>query len=105
MVTPEEINTFLEQEFGGMNNRCVEVDDTWAIARHDAGSSMFRPGRILSGPTLFGLCDGVLWYALFREAGIAPMALTSKLSIRFYGRQREMLCWPAATSTMSASDP
>jgi acyl-coenzyme A thioesterase PaaI-like protein len=92
MVTPEEINTFLEQEFGGMNNRCVEVDDTWAIARHDAGSSMLRPGRIISGPTLFGLCDGVLWYALFREVGIAPMALTSELSIRFYGRQREMLC-------------
>ena len=83
MVTPEEINAFLEKEFGGMNNRCIEVGDSWAVARHDASTSMLRPGNIISGPTLFGLCDGVLWYALFGAVGIEPMALTSELSIRF----------------------
>ena len=82
-VTPEEINTFLEQAFGGMSNRCIEVGDTWAVARHEADAAMLRPGGIISGPTLFGLCDGVLWYALFGAVGIEPMALTSELSIRF----------------------
>lgn len=82
-VTPEEINAFLSQEFGGMNNRCVEVGETWAVARHVADPHMLRPGGIVSGPTIFGLCDGVLWYALFGAVGIEPMALTSELSIRF----------------------
>ena len=42
-----------------------------------------RPGDIISGPTIFGLCDAVLWYALFGAVGLEPMALTSELSIRY----------------------
>ncbi|MFN3236392.1 MAG: PaaI family thioesterase [Pseudomonadales bacterium] len=82
-VTPEAINTFLEDAFGSLNSRCIEVGDTFAVARHEANQDMLRPGDIISGPTLFGICDGVLWYALFGAVGIEPMALTSELSIRF----------------------
>lgn len=82
-VTPEDINAFLSKEFGGMNNRCIEVGDRFAVARYEADTAMLRPGGIIAGPTLFGLCDGVLWYALFGAVGIEPMALTSELSIRF----------------------
>lgn len=63
--------------------RCTEVGPSWAVAELNATPQQLRPGEIISGPTLFGLCDAVLWYALFGAVGIEPMALTSELSIRF----------------------
>ena len=62
------------------NIECVETGPTGP--RH---ASQPRPAtsEIISGPTLFALCDGVLWHALFGAVGIEPMALTSELSIRF----------------------
>lgn len=82
-VTAAEINEYLIGAFDGLGNRCVDVGPDWAIARYDASRANLRPGGIISGPTLFALCDGVLWYALFGAVGIEPMALTSELSIRF----------------------
>lgn len=82
-VTAAQINAYLEGEFSGMGNRCVDVGSSWAVARYDARPENLRPGGIVSGPTLFALCDGVLWYALFGAVGIEPMALTSELSIRY----------------------
>ena len=38
---------------------------SWAVAELNATPQQLRPGKIISGPTLFGLCDAVLWYALF----------------------------------------
>jgi acyl-coenzyme A thioesterase PaaI-like protein len=82
-VSAAQINAYLEREFPGTGNRCLEVGPDWALARHEAGAANLRPGGIVSGPTLFGLCDAVLWYALFGAVGIEPMALTSELSIRY----------------------
>jgi uncharacterized protein (TIGR00369 family) len=82
-VTAEAINAFLEESFPGTGNRCLDVGPDWALARYDASAANLRPGGIISGPTLFGLCDAVLWYALFGAVGIEAMALTSELSIRF----------------------
>ena len=42
-----------------------------------------RPGGIISGPTVFGVCDAALYYACFTVMGIEPMVLTSEMSIRF----------------------
>ena len=42
-----------------------------------------RPGGIVSGPTVFGVCDAALYFAAFTIIGLEPMALTSELSIRF----------------------
>lgn len=82
-ITAAAINDYLERAFPGTGNRCLEVGPDWAVARHQASAAQLRPGGIVSGPTLFGLCDAVLWYALFGAVGIEPMALTSELSIRF----------------------
>jgi uncharacterized protein (TIGR00369 family) len=82
-ITPDEINAYLGEAFPGGGNRCTEVGDGWAVARHDVDPAALRPGAIVSGPTIFGMADAVLWFALFGAVGIEPMALTSELSIRF----------------------
>lgn len=83
LVTVDAINEFLERDFAGTSNRCAEVGDRWATARFDSSAAALRPGGIISGPTVFGLCDAALYYACFTAIGIEPMALTSELSIRF----------------------
>jgi uncharacterized protein (TIGR00369 family) len=81
-VTVEEINDFVAGEwFGGFD--CAEVGEGWAVARLRATEAHLRPGAIISGPTIFGLCDAAFYYACFTAIGIEPMALTSELSIRF----------------------
>lgn len=89
-VTAAQINAYLDSADFGTGSRCLEVGADFAIARYDASTANLRPGGIVSGPTLFGLCDAVLWYALFGAVGIEPMALTSELSIRFLRPARGM---------------
>ena len=83
LVTVDEVNAFLEREFAGSGNRCEQVGDSWAVAVLESSVVNLRPGGIISGPTLFGICDAALYYACFTVLGIEPMALTSELSIRF----------------------
>jgi uncharacterized protein (TIGR00369 family) len=83
LVTVEAINEFLDRDFAGSGNRCEAVGPRWAIAHLDTSQIGLRPGGIVSGPTVFGVCDGALYYACFTAIGIEPMALTSELSIRF----------------------
>ncbi|MEM9037382.1 MAG: PaaI family thioesterase [Actinomycetota bacterium] len=82
-VTAEEINALAAESFPAQRNRCIEVGDTWAVARHDVDPEALRPGEMVSGPTIFGMADVVLWFALFGAVGYEPMAVTSELSIRF----------------------
>ncbi len=83
LVTIDEVNEFLVREFSGTATRCEDMGEGWATAvlRPDVGS--LRPGGIISGPTVFGVCDAALYYACFTAIGIEPMTLTSELSIRF----------------------
>ena len=83
VVTADDINAMVQREFPGVTGVCEEVGDGWAITSIDTSKVGLRPGGIISGPTLFGLCDGALWYACFTKIGLEPMALTSELSIRF----------------------
>jgi uncharacterized protein (TIGR00369 family) len=82
-VTVEEINAFLRNEFAGNGNHCEAVGDRWAIARMDTATNHLRPGGIISGPTVFAICDAALYYACFTVMGVVPMVLTSEMSIRF----------------------
>jgi uncharacterized protein (TIGR00369 family) len=79
----EEINTFLVSQFAGSTGMCAEVGPHFAVARLQATESHLRPGNIVSGPTIFSLCDSALYFAVFGAIGFEPMALTSELSIRF----------------------
>jgi uncharacterized protein (TIGR00369 family) len=83
LVTVDAVNEFLARDFPGTSNSCEAVGPGWAIARFDSTGVGLRPGGIISGPTVFGVCDGALYYACFTAIGIEPMALTSELSIRF----------------------
>jgi acyl-coenzyme A thioesterase PaaI-like protein len=82
-VTVEEINAFLVAEFAGSGNFCESLGERWAVARLDTAAVSLRPGGIISGPTVFGVCDAALYYACFTVMGIEPMVLTSEMSIRF----------------------
>jgi uncharacterized protein (TIGR00369 family) len=82
-VTVDEVNAYLAEHFAGTGNQCIEIGPRSAVSRLDTTTTILRPGGIVSGPTVFGACDAVLWYALFGAVGIEAMALTSELSIRF----------------------
>lgn len=82
-VTVDEINEFIVRDFSGSDSRCIDIGDGWAVVRLEPRATNLRPGEIISGPTVFGLCDAALYYACFSVLGIEPMALTSELSIRF----------------------
>lgn len=81
--TVDEVNAFLVDAFSGTSNRCAEIGHGWAVAQHEADPAALRPGGIISGPTVFGVADAALWFALFGAVGIEPMSLTSELSIRY----------------------
>jgi uncharacterized protein (TIGR00369 family) len=83
-ATVEEINELVGASFpGNRTTRCVEVGERHAVAEMHAAPDSIRPGQIVSGPAVFGLCDAALWYALFGAVGLEVMALTSEMSIRF----------------------
>ena len=84
LVSVDEVNAFLERDFqGGSGNRCEELGSGWAVAIAQPGLTNLRPGGIISGPTVFGICDAALYYACFTVIGLEPMTLTSEMSIRF----------------------
>jgi uncharacterized protein (TIGR00369 family) len=82
-VTTAQINRFLTHSFVGSGNRCHQVGEGWATAKFTPTADSLRPGEIISGPTVFGVCDAALYYAVFTVIGLEPMALTSDMSIRF----------------------
>ena len=69
-ITADEINAYLAEAFPISGQRCVEVGGRWAVAAITPDERSRRPGDIISGPTIFGLCDAVLWYALFGAVGL-----------------------------------
>ena len=83
LVTPAQINEFVVAEFPASATRCEDVGEGWAIAYLAVEAGALRPGEIISGTTVFGLCDEALYYACFTAIGIEPMTLTSELSIRY----------------------
>jgi acyl-coenzyme A thioesterase PaaI-like protein len=83
VVTAQEVNEFVQREYPTAPSSCESVGAGWAVACFDSSQVGLRPGGIISGPTVFGVCDAALWYACFTVIGIEPMALTSELSIRF----------------------
>jgi len=72
-VTVDEVNAFLLSDFAGSSNSCEEIGDGWAVAVFRTSETSLRPGGIISGPTMFGVCDGALYYACFSVLGISPM--------------------------------
>jgi uncharacterized protein (TIGR00369 family) len=82
-VTVEEINGFIGGHFGGAANACELMGFGEAIAVMHPSAAQLRPGKIISGPTVFSICDAALFYAALSCTAMEPMTLTSEMSIRF----------------------
>ena len=84
--TPAAINDFLAREFPAAASsglHCVELGPGFAVARWTYDAATLRPGGFIAGPTQFALADVALWFLTFTVLGLAPMALTSELTISF----------------------
>lgn len=82
-VTVEEINDFIGGHFGGAANACELMAFGEAVAVMHPSPAQLRPGKIISGPTVFSICDAALFYAALSCTSMEPMTLTSEMSIRF----------------------
>jgi len=86
LPTPAAINEFFAREYPSASRsgyRCTESGPGLIVARWTYDPSTLRPGGFISGPTQFGLADVALWFLTFTVIGLAPMAVTSELSIQY----------------------
>lgn len=83
LVSIDELNAFIGGAFAGNDNSCEEMSYGAATAVLHPNPNTLRPGRIISGPTVFGVCDAALFYAALSCTSLEPMTLTSEMSIRF----------------------
>ncbi|CAB4543597.1 unannotated protein [freshwater metagenome] len=83
LVSVEEMNAFIGGAFGGNQNACEVMNFAMAVAVMYPSAASLRPGKIISGPTVFSICDAALFYAALSATGMEPMTLTSEMSIRF----------------------
>jgi uncharacterized protein (TIGR00369 family) len=84
--TPEAINAFFAREFPAAHaggHRCVESGPGYIVSRWTYDPTALRPGGFISGPTQFALADTALWFLTFTVLGLAPMAVTSEITIAF----------------------
>jgi len=84
--TPTAINEFFAREFAsahGGGTRCIESGPGFIVSRWSYDPTALRPGGFISGPTQFALADTALWFLTFTVLGLAPMAVTSELTINF----------------------
>ena len=84
--TPAAINEFLEREFESAYHsgyRCVEAGAGFVVCRWTYDPTKLRPGGFISGVTQFALADVALWFLTFTVLGLAPMAVTSELTIAY----------------------
>jgi uncharacterized protein (TIGR00369 family) len=85
-LSPNDINNFVAEVFPatvGDGVSCVETGNGYAIARLAHDPVNVRPGGIVPGPSIFGLADAALWYAVFTRVGREAMAVTSDMTIHF----------------------
>jgi uncharacterized protein (TIGR00369 family) len=84
--TPAAINEFCAREFPAAyatGQRCVESGPGFVVSRWPYDPMTLRPGGFISGPTQFALADCAFWFLTFTVLGLAPMAVTSELTISF----------------------
>lgn len=88
VLTPEEINGYLDDVFPELNAaRRVYVvtavgPGSATVACH-AGPEHLRPGGTVSGPTLMTLADITAWVTILAHVGRSALTVTTHLSIDF----------------------
>ena len=87
IMSPEELNAFLDREFPQINERgryyiVQAISPGEAKLRLDPGSHI-RPGGTISGPTLFSLADLAAYAVILAHIGPVALAVTTNLNINF----------------------
>jgi uncharacterized protein (TIGR00369 family) len=91
-ISVADVNAFLADAYPSAAEsgvRCEALDDGIATARWTFDEAVLRPGRYISGPTIFTISDSALWFASFTVIGIEAMAVTSEMSLRFLRPARD----------------
>jgi acyl-coenzyme A thioesterase PaaI-like protein len=86
MVTAEQLNTFLENDFPQCRTRVDKLDTHYALVRHKVEEMDLRPGGTVSGPVMFGVADAALYMAILGEIGLVPLAVTTNININFLNK-------------------
>ena len=93
IMTAAELNAFLDEHFSEINSRgqsfTVEaVTGQTVRMRMTYHERMLRPGRTISGPSMFALADIAMYAAVLALIGPRPLAVTTNLSINFLRKPR-----------------
>ena len=83
MLSREDIVSFLNREFPQTKCTVDAVGERSASVRHAIGFDELRPGGTVSGPVLMAVADVALYVAILGEVGMAPMTVTTNLTINF----------------------
>jgi uncharacterized protein (TIGR00369 family) len=84
--TPAAINEFFAREYPSAHAsgcRCIDSGPGLIVSRWTYDPATLRPGGFIAGPTQFLLADTAFWFLTFTVLGLAPMAVTSELTITF----------------------
>ncbi len=88
MMTPAEIEAFLDREFpqihlGGRIFSVEAVGEGTCRMRMAYAARNLRPGGTLSGPSMFMLADLAFYVAVLGALGPVALAVTTNLNINF----------------------
>lgn len=83
----DDLNTFLRTEFPQWNeehgSKVIKVTDDGLVSRLPFNDTQLRPGGTISGPTMMGLADNVMYAAVLSRIGPVALAVTTNLNINF----------------------
>lgn len=82
-VTAAEVESFLRKEFPDDTSVIESAGDRRARIRKPLTQANSRPGNTVSGPTMMGLADRVVYIAILAEIGLVPLAVTTNLNMTF----------------------
>ncbi|NNJ67075.1 MAG: PaaI family thioesterase [Boseongicola sp.] len=84
-LTLEEVRKFIAIEFPQMADvyRVDAIAPMWAQVSMMPDERHLRPGATVSGPTIFGLVDCGMYFALMATIGPEALAVTTNASIDF----------------------
>lgn len=79
-----ELNQFFAEAFPLGRTATIEHADGKTVrVRNACNDSQLRPGGTVSGPTMMGLADTVMYALVLSAVGRVPLAVTTNLSINF----------------------
>jgi uncharacterized protein (TIGR00369 family) len=85
--TIDELSAYLVEVFPEFwksgDLRIEELGPMTATLRLTYHPRQLRPGGMIAGPTMFGLCDSALYVAILSEIGPVALAVTTSVSINF----------------------